>query len=664
VGETFETTDLEGSCMLPWIALSAFVVLALALDLRGGGHATPSLRAALLWSVAWTAAGFAFAIPLAIGGGGAAAGEYLAGFLIEKSLSLDNLFVFAVLLSFFAVPAEQRRLVLLCGIGLAIVLRAVFIVAGAAALDTFDAATYALGALLAFTAFKIARQGSEEIDPESTLAMRLLRRVIPISGEYDGSRLTTVTGGRRLATPLLAALAMVAAFDLMFAIDSIPAIFAITRDTFVVFAANAFSLLGMVSLYFVLEELLKRFRHLNLALAAILGYVAAKMLLADIWHPPLALSLAVIVGALGLAILTSALAERREKLSRAHRGVASSRGANAGPRDSRRGTRQHTTYIPLLWRVFALNAAVLGVAVALTVIVLPPHVLAAGAAEEELAILIASLALMLAINLLLLRHAFAPLAHLTQVMRKVDLLRPGQRVPVEGSASEVVELADSFNEMLARLEAERQESTSRALAAQEGERLRVAQELHDEIGQSLTAVLLELARAERQAPDALSPQLREMQESVRASLNDARRIALELRPEALDDLGLAAALLVLADRLGERAGIDIEHHVERPLPVLAYEQELVLYRVAQEALTNVVRHASAKRAELSLRRNNGQLELRVRDDGRGLGGAPAAGGGIRGMRERALMVRAELNISERPGGGLEMALDLPIGGLS
>lgn len=308
--------------MLAWIALAAFVALALALDLRSGGRATPSLRAALLWSIAWTLAGLGFAVVLAFGGDGASAGEYLAGFLIEKSLSLDNLFVFAVLLSFFAVPAEQRRLVLLCGIGLAIVLRAVFIVAGAAVLDTFEAATYALGALLAFTAIKIARQGGAEIDPESTLAMRLLRRLIPMSREYDGSRLTTLAGGRRMATPLLAALTMVAAFDLMFAIDSIPAIFAITRDTFVVFAANAFSLLGMVSLYFVLEELLQRFRHLNLALAAILGYVAAKMLLADIWHPPLGLSVAVIVAALATAIATSALAERRDSVNRAHRGVA------------------------------------------------------------------------------------------------------------------------------------------------------------------------------------------------------------------------------------------------------------------------------------------------------------------------------------------------------
>ena len=308
--------------MLAWIALSAFVVLALAVDLRKGERGVPSLRSALGWSLAWTLAGVAFAVPLALGGDGAAAGEYLAGFLIEKSLSLDNLFVFAVLLSFFAVPEGQRRLVLLWGIGLAIVLRAGFIVAGAAALNAFEAATYALGAVLAFTAVKIARQGGGEIDPESALAMRPLRRLIPMSGGYDGSKLITIADGRRMATPLLAALVMVAAFDLMFAIDSIPAIFAVTRDTFVVFAANAFSLLGMVSLYFLLDSLLARFRHLNLALAAILGYVAAKMLLEDVWHPPLALSIGVIVGSLALAVATSALAGHRENVNRAHRSPA------------------------------------------------------------------------------------------------------------------------------------------------------------------------------------------------------------------------------------------------------------------------------------------------------------------------------------------------------
>jgi two-component system sensor histidine kinase UhpB len=329
-------------------------------------------------------------------------------------------------------------------------------------------------------------------------------------------------------------------------------------------------------------------------------------------------------------------------------------------RDPAQGAKTRR-YVPLVWRVFGLNAAVLVVAVVLTVVILPPHVLAAPETEEEIAILLVSLCLMLAINLLLLRHAFAPLRRLTDLMQEVDLLRPSQRVPLEASSSEVMELGSTFNEMLDRLEAERQESAGRALAAQEGERLRVAQELHDEIGQSLTAVLLDLARAERRAPDDLKEQLRATQEAVRSSLDEARRVALELRPEALDDLGLPAALLVLADRFGTWAEIEIDHRIERRLPPLSYEQELVVYRVAQEALTNVVRHAHARQAELTLDRNGASLRLRVRDDGRGLGGSPSAGGGIRGMRERAMLVRAELNIGEGPEGGVEVALDLPVG---
>ena len=279
--------------MLAWLALGAFVVIALAIDLKAGAARASSLRGALAWSVLWTAAGAGFAAVLAALGHPTAAEQYLAGFLIEKSLSLDNLFVFAVLFSFLAVPAPERRRVLLWGVAGAIVLRALFIVAGAAALDAFHFATYVLGALLALTAVKIARHGGEQVDPSRSLALRLLRRVAPA------------------ASPTASALVLVAAFDVMFALDSIPAIFAITRDTFVVFAANAFSLLGMVSLYFLLEGLMDRFRHLHLGLAAILGWVAAKLLLADVWHPPIALTLAVIAAALGAAALASLWPWRR-----------------------------------------------------------------------------------------------------------------------------------------------------------------------------------------------------------------------------------------------------------------------------------------------------------------------------------------------------------------
>jgi tellurite resistance protein TerC len=284
--------------MLPWLALGAFILIAIAVDIRLGSSGAPSMRRALVWSIAWTAIGAGFAGVLFLLDSSTAAEEYLAGFLIEKSLSLDNLFVFAVLFAFLAVPQGERKRVLLYGVAGAIVLRGLFILVGAAALDTFHALTYVLGGLLAYTAVKIARHGGEQVDPEKTVAMRVLKRVAP---------------GASAAT---SALVMVAVFDVMFAIDSIPAIFAVTRDTFVVFAANAFSLLGMVSLFFLLEGLMDRFKYLHFGLAAILAWVAAKLILVDVWHPPIGLTLAVIAGSLAAAAVTSALAERRERRRR------------------------------------------------------------------------------------------------------------------------------------------------------------------------------------------------------------------------------------------------------------------------------------------------------------------------------------------------------------
>ena len=298
---------------LAWIGLGAFIVAALAFDLRSHGGRPMPPKQALAWSIAWTVLGVAFAAVLLVVEDGRAAADYLAGFLIEKSLSLDNLFVFAVIFAFFAVPDSERLKVLIFGIAGAIVLRTVFILVGAAALEAFHATTYLLGALLAFTAIRIARQGDEEIDPERTLIMRAIRKVLPLSRGYDGDKLITREHGRRLATPLFAAFTMVAAFDVMFAIDSIPAIFAITTDTFVVFSANAFSLLGMVALYFVLDGLLDRFRYLHLGLAVILAIVAAKLLLADTsFHPSTGVSMAVIVVSLAGAALASVIGERRE----------------------------------------------------------------------------------------------------------------------------------------------------------------------------------------------------------------------------------------------------------------------------------------------------------------------------------------------------------------
>ena len=286
-----------------WILLGVAVVALLLFDLKavGRGAGAPSLRTAGLWSIAWTALGLAFTVVLVFISSGQAAGEYLTGFLIEKSLSLDNLFVFAVLLAYFQVPSESQRRVLIWGIAGAIILRAIFILAGAAALDAFHATIYIFGAFLVLTAIKLARQSDEQVDVEHTFAMRTLRRFTPI-GAYDGERFFTQDGGRRVATPLFACLVMVAAFDVLFAVDSVPAIFAVTRDTYVVFAANAFSLLGMTSLYFLLRGMMDRFHFLNIGLAVILGFVGVKMLLTDVWHMPSWLSLAVIVGCLAAAV--------------------------------------------------------------------------------------------------------------------------------------------------------------------------------------------------------------------------------------------------------------------------------------------------------------------------------------------------------------------------
>jgi tellurite resistance protein TerC len=248
----------------------------------------PSTRKALVWSIAWTLLGLAFASVVAALDGPHAASEYVTGFLIEKSLSLDNLFVFAVLFSMLGVPDHDRHKVLVLGIGMAIVLRAIFIVAGIAALHAFEAVTYVLGALLAVTAVGVMRHGGEDRDLGRSRIMKLVHRVVPAN-----------------ASPLALPLVAIAAFDVMFAIDSIPAIFAVTTNTVVVIAANAWSLCGMVSLYFLLQDALARFRYLHVGLAAILGYVAAKLLLTDVWHPPIVLSLMVVVGALVLAAAAS-----------------------------------------------------------------------------------------------------------------------------------------------------------------------------------------------------------------------------------------------------------------------------------------------------------------------------------------------------------------------
>ena len=292
-----------------WIGFGAFVAAMLVLDLVafGRGGEVVSFRRAVTWSIGWTLLGLAFALVLWAWQGGGPAEEYLAGFLIEKSLSIDNLFVFALIFAYFGVPAAHQRRVIFWGIVGAIVLRAIFIAAGAALLDAFHFTIYVFGAFLVLTGIRMARHSEVEIHPERNPVLRVLGRILPLTTRFHGDRLTVREDGRRVATPLLGALVLVATFDVVFAVDSIPAIFAVTREVFLVYAANAFSLLGLAALYFVLTGMMGKFRYLNLGLAVVLVFVGGKMLLSDVFKVPVYVSLAVIVATLAAAAIGSIL---------------------------------------------------------------------------------------------------------------------------------------------------------------------------------------------------------------------------------------------------------------------------------------------------------------------------------------------------------------------
>ncbi|MCS0600093.1 histidine kinase [Streptomyces sp. LP11] len=311
----------------------------------------------------------------------------------------------------------------------------------------------------------------------------------------------------------------------------------------------------------------------------------------------------------------------------------------------------------LFWRIFGLNALVLGAATAM--LLWAPVTVSVPVLLTEAVVLVGGLAVMVVANGTLLRWGLAPLGRLGRLMATVDLLRPGQRLPVPGAGSEVSELVRAFNAMLDRLEHERATSSARALLAQEAERRRIAQELHDEVGQSMTAILLVLGRAADDAPEPLRADLRQAQEITRDSLDEVRRLVRRLRPGVLDDLGLVSALTSLAQDFATHSGLRVVRRLEPGLPALDRERELVLYRVAQESLTNAARHADARRVEVSLRRAGDAVVLEVADDGRGIEAA-CEGAGIRGMRERALLAGAALDISSTPGTGTRVRLTTPL----
>jgi two-component system sensor histidine kinase UhpB len=305
--------------------------------------------------------------------------------------------------------------------------------------------------------------------------------------------------------------------------------------------------------------------------------------------------------------------------------------------------------LPLLWRVFAINAALLVVATLL--LALTPVAIHARIAIVEGLDLGVALVVMLAANLLLLRHTLRPIDRLVERMRKIDLLQPGQRIAEQGG-TEVAELTRAFNDMLDRLETERRESGRRALRAQEAERRRIASGLHDEVGQVLTGVLLRLEDDETKG-------------AVRQALDEVRRIARELRPEMLEQLGLVSALTELSRKFADSSGIRVERNFATNLPALTDDSELAVYRVAQESLTNIARHADASRVEIALQPGPNSVVLRVVDDGQGIPPPDPltlnGHGGLRGMRERAMLVGGALAVKRAREGGVEVRLEVPAG---
>lgn len=292
---------------LLWAGFTLFVLAMLALDLgvfHHRAHAV-SVREALVWTLVWIALALLFNVGVYFWFGPERALEFLTGYLIEKALSVDNIFVFLVIFSYFAVPPAFQHRVLFWGILGALIMRAIFIVLGAALLQKFHWVIYVFGAFLVFTGVKLLCQRASEVHPERNPLFRLFTRFVPAVGDYRSSHFTVVEDGKRCATPLLLVLVCVEATDIVFAVDSIPAIFAITRDPFIVYTSNIFAILGLRALYFVLAGVMGRFHYLRVGLALVLTFVGAKMMLTDLYKIPIAASLAVVVVLLAGSIVAS-----------------------------------------------------------------------------------------------------------------------------------------------------------------------------------------------------------------------------------------------------------------------------------------------------------------------------------------------------------------------
>ncbi|MDH3189610.1 MAG: TerC family protein [Acidimicrobiia bacterium] len=289
-----------------WIALAVVIVAMLSLDLyRHRDNHEPTAREAALESGFWVLCGLTFGGAVWVGFGGEAFGEYISGYLIEKSLSIDNVFVWALLFSSMAIPLKYQHRVLFWGIFGALTLRAIFIAVGAALISRFTWVLIGFGIFLIYTGVKVIRHRDNEGDNASTAGLGLLKRIMPVVKEFDGHKFLTKVNGRRAATPLLAALVVVELTDVIFAVDSVPAILAVSQETYLVFASNAFAILGLRALYFLLADARQRFHYLSHALGAILIFVGIKMAVTIWYHVNTYVSLAVIVAILAAAIVFS-----------------------------------------------------------------------------------------------------------------------------------------------------------------------------------------------------------------------------------------------------------------------------------------------------------------------------------------------------------------------
>ena len=300
-----------------WIIFNAVILLLLFIDLavlNRQGRVTP-FRQALLSSAVWIALAFVFAIIIHQWMGAARALEFVTGYLVEEALSVDNLFVFILLFAYFKVPQEQERTVLFWGILGALIMRGVFILAGVALVSRFKFLLYVFGLFLIYTGYKLMSEAEDEkVDPSRNFVLRMARRFLPVTTEYEGKKFFTLREGKRFATPLFVVLLVVETTDILFATDSIPAILAISRDSFIVYTSNVFAILGLRSLFFALSGLMKLFHYLNYGLAVVLMFIGAKMLIEMKYHIPTWAALLVIAVVLTVSVLASVLFPKKKNV--------------------------------------------------------------------------------------------------------------------------------------------------------------------------------------------------------------------------------------------------------------------------------------------------------------------------------------------------------------